>query len=139
MVILGCPFMNTTDLKIYVKKGTITMKINGTKSELNVFEAVKSHDDTNDYFNIGVAPDSKSKVSQVFGNDSLQTILTHNFEDQSILEDNMKKYQSLKEMVQTLELDEPNIGKRSPSFEQVTTTNLSFIPSTMKRLKMKPK
>ncbi|KAM1088002.1 hypothetical protein ACFX2B_013337 [Malus domestica] len=39
-IILGRPFMITADTKICVKKGTISMKVNGEKIEFKVFDAM---------------------------------------------------------------------------------------------------
>ena len=40
-IILGRPFMRTADTKICVKKGTVSMKVNGEKIEFKVFDALK--------------------------------------------------------------------------------------------------
>ena len=40
-IILGRPFMRTANMKIYVKKDTVSMKVNGEKITFKVFEEAK--------------------------------------------------------------------------------------------------
>jgi hypothetical protein len=37
-IMLGRPFMRTVDTKICVKKGTVSMKVNGEKIEFKIFD-----------------------------------------------------------------------------------------------------
>jgi hypothetical protein len=53
-IIFGRTFMRIADTKIWVKKGTLSMKINGKKIEFKVFDALKSPQDNLDCFNVCV-------------------------------------------------------------------------------------
>jgi len=46
--------MRIADTKIWVKKGTLSMKINGKKIEFKVFDALKLPQDNLDCFNVCV-------------------------------------------------------------------------------------
>jgi len=61
-IILGRPFMRTADTKIYVKKGTVSMKVNGEKIEFKVFDALKLPLDNLDCFNICLIQNVVEKV-----------------------------------------------------------------------------
>jgi hypothetical protein len=54
LIVLGRPFMRTTDTKIYEKKGTVSIKVNGEKIEFKIFDTLKSHQDNIDFFNVCV-------------------------------------------------------------------------------------
>jgi hypothetical protein len=51
-IILGRPFMRITDTKICVKKGIVSMKVNGEKIEFKIFDALKLPQDDMECFNI---------------------------------------------------------------------------------------
>jgi hypothetical protein len=51
-IILGRPFMRTTNTKICVKKGTMSMKVNVEKIEFKVFEESKLPQDYLECFNV---------------------------------------------------------------------------------------
>jgi hypothetical protein len=40
-IVLGRPFMKTADTKISMKKGTVSIKVNGKKIEFKIFDALK--------------------------------------------------------------------------------------------------
>jgi len=40
LIVLGRPFMRTIDTKIYEKKGTVSIKVNGEKIEFKVFDTL---------------------------------------------------------------------------------------------------
>jgi hypothetical protein len=64
-IILGRPFMRATDTKICVKKGTVSIKVNGEKIEFKVFDALKSPQDNIDCFNVCMLNNVLEEVFQV--------------------------------------------------------------------------
>jgi hypothetical protein len=78
-IILGRPFMRTADTKICVKKGTVSMKVNGEKIEFKVFDALKLPLDTHDCFNVCVIQNAVEEVFQVHHIDPLEATLTHKY------------------------------------------------------------
>jgi hypothetical protein len=51
-IILGRPFMRIADIKICVKKGIVSMKVNGKKIEFRIFDALKLPQDDLECFNV---------------------------------------------------------------------------------------
>jgi hypothetical protein len=64
-IILGRPFMRTTDTKICVKKGIVSMKVNGEKIEFKIFDALKLPQDDMECFNVCMVQDLVEEVFQV--------------------------------------------------------------------------
>ena len=62
-IILGRPFMRTADTKICVKKGIVSMKVNGEKIEFKIFDALKLLQDDMECFNLCIM---QSVVEEVF-------------------------------------------------------------------------
>ncbi|XP_062151952.1 uncharacterized protein LOC133860342 [Alnus glutinosa] len=65
-IILGRSFMRTADTKICVKKGIVSMKVNGEKIEFKVFDALKPPQDNLDCFNIRMLQNAVEEVFQGF-------------------------------------------------------------------------
>jgi hypothetical protein len=86
-IILGRPFMRTADTKICVKKGTVSMKVNGEKIEFKVFDALKLPLYNLDCFNICLIQNVVEKVFQVHHSDPMEATLTHSFTRQDIKSD----------------------------------------------------
>ena len=61
-IILGRPFMRTADTKICVKKGIVSMKVNGEKIEFKIFDALKLPQDDMECFNVYMVQDVDEKV-----------------------------------------------------------------------------
>jgi hypothetical protein len=51
-IILGRPFIRIVDTKICVKKGIVSMKVNGEKIEFKIFDALKLPQDDTECFNV---------------------------------------------------------------------------------------
>jgi hypothetical protein len=56
-IILGRPFMRTADTKICVKKGIVSMKVNGEKIEFKIFDALKLPQDDMECVNVCMVQD----------------------------------------------------------------------------------
>jgi hypothetical protein len=61
-IILGRPFMRTADTKICVKKGIVSMKVNGEKIEFKIFDALKLPQDDMECFNVCMVQDLVEEV-----------------------------------------------------------------------------
>jgi hypothetical protein len=77
-IILGRSFMNTVDTNICVKKGIISMEVNGKKVEFKVFDVMKLPPNNHKCFNIGMVQSTVKKFLQVHSIDSLEVAMTHN-------------------------------------------------------------
>ena len=64
-IILGRPFTRTADTKICVKKGTVSMKVNGEKMEFKIFDSLKLPQDDLECFNVCMIQSIVEKVFQV--------------------------------------------------------------------------
>ena len=62
-IILGRPLMRTINTKICVKKGIVSMKVNGEKIEFKMFDALKLPLDDLECFNVCM---SQGVVEKVF-------------------------------------------------------------------------
>jgi hypothetical protein len=78
-IILGRPLMRTTDTKICVKKGIVSMKVNGEKIEFKIFDALKLPQDDMECFNVCMIQGVVEEVFQVQYIDPLEVTLTHSF------------------------------------------------------------
>jgi hypothetical protein len=130
-IILGRPFMRTADTKICVKKGTVSMKVNGEKIEFKVFDALKLPLDNLDCFNICEIQNVVEKVFQVHHSDPMEATLTHSFTRQDIKSDCENVNDDIIEAVQFLEASPPHPSKYAPPFESLVPTNTTLIPSTV--------
>ena len=82
--ILRRPFMRTTGTKICVKKGTMSMKVNGEKIEFKVFDASKLPQDELECFNVYMIQGVCENAFHDHHIDPLEAILTHNVTRQDI-------------------------------------------------------
>ena len=64
-IILKRPFMRTANTKICVKKGIVSMKVNGEKIEFKIFDALKLHQDDMECFNVCMVQYVVKEVFQV--------------------------------------------------------------------------
>ena len=76
-IILGRPFMRTDNMKICVKKGTVSMKVNGEKIVFKVFEQSQSPQDELECFNICMIQGVVENTFQDHQIDPLEATLTH--------------------------------------------------------------
>jgi len=130
-IILGRPFMRTADTKICVKKGTVSMKVNGEKIEFKVFDALKLPLDNLDCFNICEIQNVVEKVFQVHHSDPMEATLTHSFTRQDIKSNCENFNDDIIEAVQFLEASPPHPSKYAPPFESFVPTNTTLVPSTV--------
>jgi hypothetical protein len=77
-IILGRSFISTVDTNICVKKGIISMEVNGEKVEFKVFDAMKLPQDNHECFNIDVVQSTAKEILQVHSIDPLEFAMTHN-------------------------------------------------------------
>jgi hypothetical protein len=130
-IILGRPFMRTANTKICVKKGTVSMKVNGEKIEFKVFDALKLPLDNLDCFNICEIQNVVEKVYQVHYIDPMEATLSHSFTRQDIKSDCENVNDDIIEAVQFLEASPPHPSKYAPPFESFVPTNTTLVPSTV--------
>jgi len=130
-IILGRPFMRTADTKICVKKGTVSMKVNGEKIEFKVFDALKLPLDNLDCFNICEIQNVVEKVFQVHHSDPMEATLTHSFIRQDIKSNCENVNDDIIEAVQFLQASPPHPSKYAPPFESLVPTNTTLVPSTV--------
>jgi hypothetical protein len=128
-IILGRPFMRTANTKIWVKKGTVSMKVNREKIEFKVFDALKLPLDNLDCFNIYLIQNVVEKVFQVHHSDPMEATLTHSFTRQDIKSNCENVNDDIIEAVQFLEASQPHPSKYVPPFELLVSTNTTLVPS----------
>jgi hypothetical protein len=83
-IILRRPFMRTVNTKICVKKGIVSMKVNGEKIEFKIFDTLKLPQDDLECFNVCMIQGVVNKNFQVHHIDPLEVTLTHSFTRQDI-------------------------------------------------------
>ena len=76
-IILGRPFIRTANMKIYLKKGTMSMKVNGEKIVFKVFEESQSPQDELECFNVCMIQGIVENTFQDHQIDPLEATLTH--------------------------------------------------------------
>jgi hypothetical protein len=76
-IILGRPFIRTADTKICVKKGIVSMKVNGEKIEFKIFDALKLPQDDMEYINVCMVQVMVEEVFQVQHIDPMEATHTH--------------------------------------------------------------
>jgi hypothetical protein len=76
-IILGRPFMRTANTKICVKKGTVSMKVNGQKITFKDFEKSQLPQDDVECFNACMIQDVVKNAFQDHQIDPLEATLTH--------------------------------------------------------------
>jgi hypothetical protein len=83
-IILGRPFMRIADTKICVKKGIVSIKVNGEKIEFKIFDALKLPQYDMECFNVCMIQDVVEKVFQVHHIDPLEATFTQSFTRQTL-------------------------------------------------------
>jgi hypothetical protein len=76
-LILGRPFMRTANTKICVKKGTVSMKVNGEKIVFKVFKESKLPEDELECFNVCMIQGVVENTFQDHQIDPLEATLIH--------------------------------------------------------------
>ena len=76
-LILGRPFMKTTNMKICVKKGIVSMKVNGKKIKFKVFEESWLPQDDLDCVNVCMIQDVVENTLQDHQMNPLEATLCH--------------------------------------------------------------
>jgi hypothetical protein len=78
-IIFGRPFIRIVNIEICVKKGTMSIKVNGEKIEFKIFDALKLPQDNLQCFNVCMIQGVIEKVFQVQHIDPLEATLIHSF------------------------------------------------------------
>jgi hypothetical protein len=125
-IILGGLFMTTADTKICVKKGAMSIKVNGEKIEFKVFDALKLPQDNLDCFNVCVIQSAVEEAFQVHHIDPLEATLTHSFTRQDIEPDVTN---DIFEAIHFLEASPPHPSKYVPPFETLVPNITTLVPS----------
>jgi hypothetical protein len=102
-IILGRPFMRTADTKICVKKGIVSMKVNGEKIEFKIFDALKLPQDDMECFSVCIMQGIVEEVFQVHHIDPMEATLTHSFTRLDIEQDSEDVTDNIIEAVHLLE------------------------------------
>jgi hypothetical protein len=122
-IILGRSFMSTVDTNICVKKGIISMEVNGKKVEFKVFDAIKLPQDTHECFNIGVVQSTTKEILQVHSINSLEVAITHN-----LTKPKHERVIDIIDAMYSLEASAPHLKRYALPFETLvpTTTTLDL-------------
>ena len=124
-IILGRPFMRTVDTKICVKKGTVSIKVNGALHNLDYPQ------DNLECFNVCIIQGVVKKNFQVHHVDPLEATLTHSFTRQDIEPDFEDVTDDIIKAVHLLKTSPPYPSKYIPPFETLVPTNTTLVPSTV--------
>nr|XP_027090445.1 uncharacterized protein LOC113711481 [Coffea arabica] len=83
-LLLGRTFLSTTRTKIYVNKGTLSMKFDGQIVHFNIFETMKylSESHVGSVFSINVIDPAVQEVFEIEDRDELEVALTRHFESE---------------------------------------------------------
>jgi hypothetical protein len=125
-IILGRSFMSTVDTNICVKKGIISMEVNGEKVE--VFDAMQLPQDNHVCFNIGVVQNTAKSILQVHNIDPLEFAMTHSLTKQE-LEPEHERIIDIIDVIHSLEASTPHLRRYALPFETLVPTNTTFDPS----------
>jgi hypothetical protein len=128
-IILGRPFMRTVDTKICVKKGIVSMKVNGEKIEFKIFDALKLPQDDMECFNVCMVQDVVEEVFQVQHIDAMEAILTHSLTKVDIESEFAKVTEDITKAVHLLEASPKYPSRYTPPFETLVPTNTTLVPS----------
>jgi hypothetical protein len=123
-IILGRSFMSTVDINISVKKGIISMEVNGEKVEFKMFDAMKLPQDNYECFKIDVVQSTAKEILQVHSIDPLEVAMTHNLtelEHEHVID--------IIDATHSLEASAPHLRRYTPPFDTLVRTNTTLDPS----------
>jgi hypothetical protein len=127
-IILGRPFIRTVDTKICVKKGIVSMKVNGEKIEFKIFDALKLPQDDMECFNVCIVQDVVEKVFQVQHIDPMEATLSHSLTKVDIELEFEEVTEDIIKVVHLLEAS-PKYPSRYTPFETLVPTDTTLVPS----------
>jgi hypothetical protein len=128
-IILGRPFMRTTNTKICVKKGIVSMKVNGEKIEFKIFDALNLPQHDMECFNVCMVQDVVEKALQVQHIDPMEATLTHSFTKVDIEPKFEEVTEDITKAVHLLEASPKYPSRYTPPFETLVPTNTTLVPS----------
>ncbi|KAH6834145.1 hypothetical protein C2S53_018002 [Perilla frutescens var. hirtella] len=79
-ILLGRPFLNTSQTKIDVREGTLTMEFDGQVIKHNIYGTMKYPADVSSVFQISIIDPLVQEVFELNCRDELEVALTHNLE-----------------------------------------------------------
>jgi hypothetical protein len=120
--------MSTVDTNICVKKGIISMEVNGEKVEFKVFDAMQLPQNNYECFNIGVVQNTAKSILQVHSIDPLEVAMTHNLTKQEF-EPEHERIIDIIDATHSLEASTPHLRRYALPFETLVPTNTTFDPS----------
>jgi hypothetical protein len=126
-IILGRSFMSTVNINIYVKKGIISMEVNGEKVEFKMFDAMKLPQENHECFNIGVVQSTAKEILQVHSIDPLEFAMTHN-----LTKSEHKRVINIIDATHSLEASTPHLRRYALPLETLVPTNTTLDLSIVK-------
>jgi hypothetical protein len=128
-IILGRPFMRTADTKICMKRGIVSMKVNGEKIEFKIFDALKLPQDDMECFNVCMVQDVVEEVFQVQHIDPMEATLTHSLTKANIESKVEEVTEDITKDVHLLEASPKYPSRYTPPFETLVPINTTLVPS----------
>ena len=131
-IILKRPFMRTADTKICVKKGIVSMKVNGEKIEFKIFDSLKLPLDDLECFNVCMMQGVVGEVFQVHHIDPMEATLTHSITRLDIEPNSEDVTDDIIKVIHILKASPKYPSRYTPPFETLVTTNTTLVPSIVK-------
>jgi hypothetical protein len=112
-----------------VKKGIVSIKVNGEKIEFEIFDALKLPQDDMECFNVCMMQDLVEEVFQVQHIDPMEATLTHSLTKADIESEFEEVTEDLTKAVHLLEASPKYPSRYTPPFETLVPTNTTLVPS----------
>jgi hypothetical protein len=114
-----------------VKKGIISMKVNGEKVEFKVFDAIKLPQDNHECFNIGVVQSTNKNFLLEHNIAPLEVAMTHSLTKQEF-EPNRECFIDIIHAMHSLEASAHHLRRYLLPFETLVPTNCTLNPSIVR-------
>ena len=136
-IILGRPLLKTTQTKIDIHDGSLTMEFDGEKIRFDIFETMRYPSDVHDVFNIDVVDELAQKVMDMHYEDEVELVLS-----EAMMETHMEGVldeQAMMEIIAALNSYEEE-GNEQSSFISLPLTQEKLLPSIQQapKLELKP-
>ncbi|XP_031120219.1 uncharacterized protein LOC116023362 [Ipomoea triloba] len=140
LILLGRPFLKTSQTKIDVHDGTLTMEFDGALIKFNIYNAMKYPDDVSSVSLIDVVDPLVQKISYLTDNDALEVALNMNFTPDGLKEimNHFSLNFELQDIVHELESLKPI--KCNVHYIELPTSSTKLLPSIIQapKIELKP-
>ena len=130
-IILGRPFMRTANTKICVKKGIVSIKVNGEKIEFKIFDALKLPQDDMECINVCMVQDVVEEVFQVQHIDPMEATLTYSFTKADIESEFEDVTDDITKAVHLLEASPKYPSWYTPPFKEAAHISPNQVPALL--------